>query len=807
MAIRSTAGALKPVVSTPIEASALISPRLKAAMIPSRSSFGVLPKMVAQLTPRRRNASATWVAWRTPEQKASQDLRVSPWAILAQSVGGGGGAVLSTGNAVATQKFSKGSGNAADVTVTVTAPIGTTGAGAHGVVAQSVAGGGGLVTSGTTTVLKGAGGTGTSGLVTVHLLADVVASGAGANAVFAQSTSDPIINVESGVSLIGGVGGAAVVFDSPINVLNNRGNVGTVDGAIGLAVQSISGDTTISNEGRMLGSFQLFAGGTNSVRNTTTGTLFAGPTLDLGGGVLQNDGILQSGGANVGAITINGSFDQSPTGSLVLRVDPANNRSDTLTITGPATLKGELKPVLVDGWDVAPGTVTLANFVTAGGGLDVSGLTIVQSAIMKYAFTNVGGVLSLTSTADFRPSGLSGGSQVIAGIIGNAQTNGLPHFATMTAQLAGLSDVKTLDQAYYDLGGAAVASAATVGAQMTTSFLTTVLNPFSGSANGNPGALELARSFAAADSRPAPGPAQPRMSVGSDRVDPYAGFVPERMWSIWAQAYGGYNRTGADSAVGAGDTSARVDGLATGFDHYFDDDAMLGFSLGVGSTNFGTSNGTSGRSDVVQAGVYGSKQFGRAYLSAALSYAVHDSSTTRELSLAASSYKADFQANSVGGRFEAGYRLPVSTVGITPYAAAQVLNFRTASYVETPVQGADPALALRYDARSSTATRFEFGVMLDRRFALDEDRTLAIGLRAAWAHDHSENPDVVASFQSLPGSSFGSAGPAPVEDWALLSAGAELRFADDVSAGVRFDGEFSGRSETYGGMAMLRYRW
>ena len=52
MAIRSTPGALKPVVSTPIEASARISPRLKAAMMRSRSGFGVSPKIVAAEKPR-----------------------------------------------------------------------------------------------------------------------------------------------------------------------------------------------------------------------------------------------------------------------------------------------------------------------------------------------------------------------------------------------------------------------------------------------------------------------------------------------------------------------------------------------------------------------------------------------------------------------------------------------------------------------------------------------------------------------------------------------------------------------------------
>src|SRR5262245_19479870 len=78
MAIRSTAGALNPVVSTPIDASALTSPHLKAAMMRSRSTDGVSPKIVAQLTPRSRSAKPTWLACSTPEQNTSQERRPSP---------------------------------------------------------------------------------------------------------------------------------------------------------------------------------------------------------------------------------------------------------------------------------------------------------------------------------------------------------------------------------------------------------------------------------------------------------------------------------------------------------------------------------------------------------------------------------------------------------------------------------------------------------------------------------------------------------------------------------------------------------
>jgi hypothetical protein len=80
--MRSTAGALNPVVSTPIEASARISPRLKAATMASRSSFGVSPKIVRQVMPWRVNSSATWRACSTPEQKASQDFRLRPCSMI-----------------------------------------------------------------------------------------------------------------------------------------------------------------------------------------------------------------------------------------------------------------------------------------------------------------------------------------------------------------------------------------------------------------------------------------------------------------------------------------------------------------------------------------------------------------------------------------------------------------------------------------------------------------------------------------------------------------------------------------------------
>ena len=205
-------------------------------------------------------------------------------------------------------------------------------------IAQSVHGGGGLVMNGSTMVLQGANGGGSSGLVTVNVAPNVkiTTTGAGSTAILMTSTTDPILNVGAGASIIGGAGGAAVVFDSPINELNNSGSLATLDGATGMAVQSLSGDTTVKNSGTLLGKMQLAAGATNLVHNQSTGTILAGPSLDLGGGTLQNDGTLRSGGATTGATTINGSMTQSATGVLLVRFDHKAGTADAFNVTGPA---------------------------------------------------------------------------------------------------------------------------------------------------------------------------------------------------------------------------------------------------------------------------------------------------------------------------------------------------------------------------------------------------------------------------------------------------------------------------------------
>ena len=79
--------------------------------------------------------------------------------------------------------------------------------------------------------------------------------------------------------------------------------------------------------------------------------------------------------------------------------------------------------------------------------------------------------------------------------------------------------------------------------------------------------------------------------------------------------------------------------------------------------------------------------------------------------------------------------------------------------------------------------------------------------RAAWAHDWVSDPTLFATFQALPGASFIVNGAPPAKNSALLSAGAELRLANGILLGGKFDGEFATRSSTYAGTATARMSW
>lgn len=281
-------------------------------------------------------------------------------------------------------------------------------------------------------------------------------------------------------------------------------------------------------------------------------------------------------------------------------------------------------------------------------------------------------------------------------------------------------------------------------------------------------------------------------------------------WNVWGSAFGGSNKTSGDAVVvGSHDVRSNAGGFAAGADYRFSPDTRAGFSLAGGSTSWSLAGGLGdGRSDVLLAGVYGTHNFGAAYVSGAASYGNYWTSTSRTVSVAGTdALHADFNAQNFGGRVEGGYRIAIpAAVNVTPYAAVQVQGFRTPSYGETVASGS-AQFALNYDAHTATAVRTELGGRIDTAWLATDGSVFNVFGKVAWAHDEVSDPRLNVSFISLPVASFAVNGATPARDLALTTAGAEWRFGNGVSVMAKFDGEFAERSQTYAGTARLRYAW
>src|SRR5262249_25150775 len=106
-----------------------------------------------------------------------------------------------------------------------------------------------------------------------------------------------------------------------------------------------------------------------------------------------------------------------------------------------------------------------------------------------------------------------------------------------------------------------------------------------------------------------------------------------------------------------------------------------------------------------------------------------------------------------------------------------------------------------------TDTRTELGAWADTRYALDNGASVLLRGRAAWVHDFDPDRRIGAIFQTLPGTGFTVDGARAPEDAALVSAASELRRRNGVTLIGKFDGEFAGGSQTYGGTGTIRYAW
>ncbi len=400
-------------------------------------------------------------------------------------------------------------------------------------------------------------------------------------------------------------------------------------------------------------------------------------------------------------------------------------------------------------------------------------------------------------TSPFNPSGTVAGAQaaLVSGIV-----SGETYLNIHTTKFPG-GEIRGF---VTPVSGEAATGAQQGAFQIMTEFLTLMMDPFVNGRTGFGGAGGTVMGFAPDREELPPELASAYAAVYKAPVARPAPF--EQRWTLWGGGYGGVNHTAGDAVVvGSHDLTANTGGFAAGADYQLLPFTVVGFALAGGGTGWSVAQGLGGgHSDVFQAGVYGATSFGPAYLAASFGYAEHWMRTDH-VGFGFETLTGDFNAHSYGGRVETGYRLGWPVFAVTPYAAVQAQAFQTPSFNETDLTA--DGLGFAYAGRTATDTRSEVGSRFDRAVALDPSTLLVLRAKAAWAHDWVSDPALTAAFQMLPGASFLVSGATPPTDLALVSAGAELRFANRWSLIAKFDGEFADRAQTYAGTAAARYTW
>ncbi|NPU13893.1 autotransporter domain-containing protein [Bradyrhizobium sp. 83002] len=515
-------------------------------------------------------------------------------------------------------------------------------------------------------------------------------------------------------------------------------------------------------------------------------------------GVTVNAGGTLAPGNSIGTLTIIGNLQFDAGSTYQVEVSPST--ADRTNVTGTATLTGATVNAVALPGSFQRKTYTIINATGGLGGTEFAGFNVTGSFSparnphLTYDLNNAylvldPNTLTLASNASVNQANVANGlNRAVSG--GVTPPAGFDTLLNMPTDAVG----RALDQ----LSGHSSTPAQSGANQLGGAYLTLLSSP-PAQAGGNTSAPL--------------GYAGERRSAPAAVREAFAAFEsPDRLdacWNVWGTGFGAGNRLSGDAAIGSRDNAVRAGAVAAGADYRFAPNTRAGFSLAGGAMSWSDGNG-GGSADLMMAGIYGKHEIGPTYISAAASYANYWMSTTRTVTAAGlDQLGARFNAQSFGGRIEAGHRLPVPFLSArwTPYGAIQAQGFRTPAYAETASLGSNQ-FALTHAGRTATAFRAELGVHTDRTIAIEHGGQLTLFGRTAYAHDVVSNPSVTANFAALGSTSgFTVFGAKPSQNLLLTSSGAEWQLASGVSFMVRADTEWGERSRTWSGTGRIRYTW
>jgi hypothetical protein len=682
-------------------------------------------------------------------------------AILAQSIGGGGGRITTNTGAYngwsGSQAASGGSGNGGQVLVDVFGTVRAFGAASPGIYAQSA----------------GVGGAGTPGSV-IHIMVGSTGYVSGGTP-FNTPDVSPGIYVDSG----------STNPQAP-NTISNAGTITSATGVNGTAIYNSVGYLAVTNNsgGVIIGNISLDnAGGSGTPSPITgapagggslvnSGVIQAGTSIRLGaGGTLTNLGTIDIGGGNIGggniggtAIIANtamtGNLVQGSTGQLVFNPDFANGKAPLLTIQGSANIAGSVQVVPSS---VANHAVTV---LTATDGLSLQpGVSSTRTYLFNFDTSAVGNSLQVQPRADF---------QALSGVLGGNQS-----------QVA--SQLQTLWNSGANLGGG-FGALATINDRATYA---QSLNSLSGQTLGAVAAFRFSSShnFVA------------NMFGGCGTVGSTSGET-DCAWSRIVASHTDQNST--TDALGY---QANAQTYQFGIDRSIAPNWTLGGSLAYESSQFQTS-GISSRMDgnTALAGVDLRYRSGPWLVAGAIDLGYGSYSSARFIDVGS----VDGTAIASPGLLQAGvhsrvaYTLPLGSWYVQPFVDFHANYLRSGAYTET---GNTP-FNLAVDAEGSTTLAASAALEVGTGIALRGDAMLRLyangGISVLGNSEWAATARFANQFGS--GSSFRASTPLP-NTLAKLNVGAEIFSSAEWDFRLQYSADVGGQYMSQSGLGRLAWHF
>ncbi|TLU87805.1 MAG: hypothetical protein FDX21_03015 [Chlorobium sp.] len=758
--------------------------------------------------------------------------------IFAQSVGGGGGLVQPGGGASSLALLNGGNGIGGTVTINNTAgSITVTGANSVALYSQSVGGGGGAVglasdppgQIGAFLFSGSSGGLGAADDTIINQTGDLIAHGVNSIALMAQSdapggTGNIIVNILNAGSTPSNIeggsdqGAGVYILNGADNWLNNHGIITTVLGVDGFAVRANSGNDNIDNFGRVIGSVDLSVGrGTdvNSFHNEEHAVFDSGVTVYLGAGnLLTNDGLLRPGGCqNVLTTNLTGDFLQTSNGTYGVDLDLRNQIADRLNITGTGNVSGAItlnliEPEIYAGYAL-PGQHNNV-LISATGGVSDNGITFLapNTVVAHYSllYPNLTDI-DLNYVIDYSPSGLTQNQHSVGNAINQIQLAQIsPAFRPVASALFFQPDTPTLARIYDSLSGEGTLQFQRVGFLANDMFFKAIAHR-----------TEYWLSKDTYD------------SSGHSYFDPSrANGMPRgsnRNWRVWMNQYHESGCFDGDPVIGSANFNDRGDGFAFGLDKQISCNTLIGVAAGHSRFSFNVPDREmSGNVDALHIAGYGAILQNNYYVTASLGYDHFNNDEKRHAFIPGVSMdfpcgnqmnisgfdeylSGVFQSSSFSADVEAGYKIQLNTVDVTPFVGLKFGSMSMDSFTETKMWDGMSQIGLSYDHRIINSLPLRLGMQLKTKTELSSDALLSVAVSAAWKHEFEPERSIKSSFITAPGFDFVIQGSQSAVDSMLSGIGLNLTIKKSCALFVNFQCDTFGVGQSYAGMAGLHISW